>query len=1107
MSEHSQTEMRSVLFTDLVGSTELRVRLGEERANTLRRDHDRLLGDVVTSHGGVVVKGLGDGIMATFVSAADAVAAAVAIEQAAEKHGRRRPDEVYEVRVGLSAGDVALEKGDVFGVPVVEASRLCASANGGEILVAELVRSLCRGRGAFQFASYGDLELKGLAEPLPTCRVFWEPEEDVESGVEVALPFPPLLVFGAPYVGRAGLLDRLTDALEAAPGAGCRMTLLAGEPGIGKTRTAAEVAHRAHAGGAVVLYGRSDEDLGAPYQPFMEALDFYTDNAGDPVLGRLPAELARLLPELPTRMPSIGRPVTSDPRSEEHLLFESTASWLVELARAKPVVLVLDDLHWADKPTLLLLLHVLRTATSAGATCGLFVVGTYRDTDIDRAHPLSGVLADLRRLPAVERLPVSGLSYEEVERFVATAAGHDLDDGTKALARTLHAETEGNPFFVAEVLRHLVETGAVVRRDGRWSVTDPGNLSVPEGVRDVIGRRLSRLSDAANEVLHTASVVGRDFEVELLMELSDLTESSLLDALDEAVSARIVDETGPDQYRFAHALVRTTLYEELSATRRRRLHRRVAEAIEKIRPDDVVALARHYVEAGPEGGLLARAVRYSLSAAEQSFAARALADAEQRYLGVLEVLDEAEIAEEPERVAALVGLGECQRDQANPAFRETLLHAARMAQAIGEVPLHVRAVLANGRPAVSLVGAVDEDRVAVAEGALEAIGPEPSADRARLLAYLAGEVIFSSDHARRLALTDEAEAMARALGDPGVLAWVITRTGFAHMHLSRIAATATRTEEAVRLADQTGDPALRCFARFWRAWSLLDYGRLADMEALVDEAALIATEASPSVQWSIQANTVRHLALGGRLDEAMAATEEVLRRGQELGEPDALVWSAAIQVGILVQREESQPGLFESVIVFGDQFPEAPTWRCGASIALVLEGRIAEARAAMDRYGMDAERYHDDAFELCGPACVAYLAYHTGDRRRAEEAISVLRPHARLWAHFNLHVMFPVGVPLGMAELLLGHVDDAVETLEQTLTDTVESGAVGLVPLCRQYLGVALLKRGGPVDGERAGEQLSMGRSEALAMGAPGLARHLAEIAELGGDPWTAQAN
>lgn len=1105
MNDQSQTEMRSVLFTDLVGSTELRVRLGEERANTLRREHDRLLGDVVTSHGGAVVKGLGDGIMATFVSAADAVSAAVAIEQAVEKHGRRHPEELYEVRVGLSAGDVSLEKGDVFGVPVVEASRLCASANAGEILVADLVRSMCRGRGAFQFASYGDLELKGLAEALPACKVFWEPEEDVGAGVEPSLPFPPLLVFGTPYVGRAGLLRQLNGALGADSGPGSRMTLLAGEPGIGKTRTAAELAHRAHANGGVVLYGRCDEDLGAPYQPFMEALDFYTDNTADPVLGRLPAELARLLPELPTRMPSIGRPVTSDPRSEEHLLFESTASWLVELSRTTQVVLVLDDLHWADKPTLLLLLHVLRTATSAGAASGLFVIGTYRDTDIDRAHPLSGVLADLRRLPVVARLPVSGLSYEEVEQFIAAAAGHELDTTTKELARTVHAETEGNPFFVAEVLRHLVETGAVVRRDGRWSVVDPNNLSVPEGVRDVIGRRLSRLSEAANDVLHTASAVGREFDVELLIELSDLTEGSLLDALDEAVAARIVDETGPDQYRFAHALVRTTLYEELSATRRRRLHRRVAEAVEKIRPDDVVALARHYVEAGAEGGLLARAVRYSLSAAEQSFAARALADAEQRYLGVLDVLDEAEIGDEAERVAALVGLGECQRDQANSAFRETLLQAARMADAIGEVPLQVRAVLANARPAVSLVGTVDEDRVDTAERALDAVGPDPCAERARLLAYLAGEVIFSSDHGRRLTLTDEAEAMARSLGDPSLLAWVMTRTGFAHMHPSRIDATAARTEEAVRLADGTGDPALRVIARFWRAWSLLDHGRFADLQRVAEEGEVIATEASPSVQWAIQANRVREPALRGDLDEAAAANEEVLRRGQELGEPDALVWSAAIQVGLLAQKEEAPPGLSETVIAFGDQFPEAPSWRAGATEMLVLEGRIDEARTALERYHIDAGRFRDDAFGLCGPGQVAYVAYHTGDRARAEDAAAVLRPHARLWANFNLHVLFPVGVPLGMAELLLGQVDQAVTTLEDTLASTVESGAAGLVPMCRHYLAVALLERGGPGDAERAGEQLEVGRREAQAMGAPRLAAHLADTAHLGHDPWTAQ--
>jgi predicted ATPase len=277
-------------------------------------------------------------------------------------------------------------------------------------------------------------------------------------------------------------------------------------------------------------------------------------------------------------------PVSSDPRSEEYLLFEATRSWLVELSRQQPVVLVLDDLHWASRPVLLLLRHVVRAAVAEGDGVRLLVLGTYRDTELGRSHALAGVMGDVRRLPGVEQLPMAGLSVAEVAEFMAQAAGHALDDDGRRLAQILHAETEGNPFFCGEVLRHLVESGVVRRHDDRWVLADRGMVAVPEGVRDVVGRRLGRLSAQTNQTLSVAAVLGRDFDVELLADLQDAPEDSLLDILDEAVQAGLVQETSADRYRFAHVLVQVTLLEELSATRRRRLHRRVGEAIEKLRP-------------------------------------------------------------------------------------------------------------------------------------------------------------------------------------------------------------------------------------------------------------------------------------------------------------------------------------------------------------------------------------------------------------------------------------------------------------------------------------------------------------------------------------------
>ena len=1089
-----QTEMRSVLFTDLVGSTELRVRLGEERADLQRRTQDALLGRAVTDHGGEVVKGLGDGIMASFISAADAVAAAVAIQQRSDLHGRRHPDEAFAVRVGISVGDVCIEDGDVFGVPVVEASRLCAAANGTEILVAELVRALCRGRGGFQFEPYGDLELKGLAEPLASCRLFWDPAEDTTAEAEATLRFPPLLAATAPYVGRPRLLTQLQDTFAETAQAGCRMTLLAGEPGVGKTRTAAELAHRAHGAGAVVLYGHCDEDLGAPYQPFMEALDFYTQEARQPLLGRLSGELVRLLPQLPSRVPGLGRPITSDPRSEEHLLFEATASWLVELSSADPVVLVLDDLHWADKPTLVLLQHVLRAGAAAGEGCRLLVLGTYRDTDIDRSHPLAGVLADLRRLPVVSRHPVGGLSESEVEQFIATAAGHELDGETLAMAETVYAETEGNPFFVAEVLRHLVETGAVVRREGRWSVAGPETVSVPEGVRDVIGRRLSRLSTPANELLSVAAVVGRDIDVELLVEVSELTEPTLLDALDEAVRARIVDETGPDRYRFSHTLIRATLYEELSATRRRRLHRRVGEALEKLRPEDVVALAYHYVEAGPEGGLLTRAVQYSLSAAEQSLAARALADAERRFQQVLEVLDEADLGDEAARLTALCGLGESQRDQGNPVFRDTLLDAARRAHVSGEIRLLVRAVLGSTR-GFGVIGVLDTERVYMTRVALECVGPEPGAERARLLTMLASDLVFEHAHleeSRQVA--QEAETIARALGDRDLLAQVLVGTGFPMVSLDHVDDLVARGEEATTLADQSGDPALRALARYHWSAALLTAADFVRSRAVMEQGMVIASEASPSVQWIMETTGIRLLILDGHLEQAMVRNDECLAMGQALGETDASGWWAALMVSFSWLRGDVG-WLADQVAAFAEHFSGLLLWRCAQAVVLSMAGRIDEAHAVLAAYDVTPERLMAEPFPGAGAIDLAVLAFNVGDQELAEAVARTLRPYRRYWGHFYLAALAPVSWALAMCEWTLRNLDAAVDLFEETEARLAEAGPVEIMSSYALYHAQLLLERDVPGDSDRAKSLLDQCTKGAGLLDAPVIAAKCDELA------------
>ena len=264
-------------------------------------------------------------------------------------------------------------------------------------------------------------------------------------------------------------------------------------------------------------------------------------------------------PLLPQQIPAVDPPLKSDPETERYRLFDAVAAWLAALSTRTPVLLVLDDLHWAEKPTLLLLRHVVRSPEPLR----LLVVGTYRDTDLDRSHPLGEVLADLRRDRAVERLALGGLDVAGITELMANAAGDRMDLRIAELAQLLWSETEGNPFFVQEILLSLVESGRLVQRDGVWTTDlEIAELGIPEGVREVVGRRLSRLSEAANTVLSIASVVGQAMDVDVLVAVSALPEDAVIDALDEASSAALLRESASGTYEFTHALVRSTLYDE-----------------------------------------------------------------------------------------------------------------------------------------------------------------------------------------------------------------------------------------------------------------------------------------------------------------------------------------------------------------------------------------------------------------------------------------------------------------------------------------------------------------------------------------------------------------
>ena len=566
----------TILFSDLVGSTELLERVGDDASEALRRTHFGLLREAVASHAGTEVKNLGDGLMVVFGSAVDALECAAAMQKAVSRYNRRAAERM-SVRVGVHVGEPIVDESDYFGTPVVVAKRLCDRAEGGQVLVSDLVRALVGGHGALGFRHLEPLSLKGSAEPMMASELIWDMTTPGEHP-----PLPTALV-GPPegFVGRDGELAELRRALRTASSGRCRVVFIAGEPGIGKTTLASQVAAEAHAGGALVLFGRCDEESLVAYQPIIEALTSYLGLGSErdlaDRLGGYAADLALLLPVLNARIP--GLPGPTGAANERWRLFEAFAGLLAHIAAEVTLVLVLDDLHWADRPTLQLLQHAIRKLTDAR----LLILGTYRDTDLARTHPMADTLADLRRAGMVERLALRGLAEDDVLRMVAST--EEPLPAELELATALWSETEGSPLFVREILRHLEETEAVIRTDGGWRPQRRiDQLGIPDGVREVIGRRLNRLSDEANAVLHVGAVLGREFDLDVLERVSGMSTDALLDAVDDACASGILSEApgGVGRYSFTHALVRRALYDELSLSRRVRLDRRVGEALDEL---------------------------------------------------------------------------------------------------------------------------------------------------------------------------------------------------------------------------------------------------------------------------------------------------------------------------------------------------------------------------------------------------------------------------------------------------------------------------------------------------------------------------------------------
>jgi class 3 adenylate cyclase/tetratricopeptide (TPR) repeat protein len=1082
-------ETATILISDLVGSTGLATRVGPALADELRREHFAVLREAIATSGGEEVKNTGDGLMVAFSSPTAGVECAVAMQQLAERRNRGAAEQLH-VRIGLALGEATVEDGDYFGMPSVEAARLCEKAPSDGILATAFVRMVASRGGAGRFEPGGTLELKGIAEPVEVFSIHWDPLTETPI-----VPLPPRLA-GLPevgFVGRTAERKQLTAAWMGAQQGHRQVALLAGEPGIGKTRLATYTALRAYEEGATVLYGRCDEDLGVAYQPWLEALRHYVATGPEDVLREHVkehgGELARLAPELARRIADVPPPQESEPETERYLLFNAVVGLLTTAASRAPVVVVLDDLHWGDRQTSVLLRHVIEDSSDAR----LLVLGTFRDSELTHDSPLTELLADLRREEgAVTRVHLDGFAEADVVALLEGVTGQEMREPGIALAGELQRETDGNPFFVAELLRHLLESGAVAQEaDGRWALQDDvSRLGLPESVREVVGRRVQRLGEETRRTLAAAAVIGRDFELALLSAVSDDDEEQLLDRLDAAEAASLVTER-PGRagwFTFTHALVEHTLYDELGGTRRARLHRRIAEALEQQCGEDpgerIGELAYHWSEAVRPVDI-PRAAEYAARAGWRALSQLAPHDAQrwfERAVEMLETQPESELRRE-----VLVLLGDARRQTGDLRYRDTLLEAERLAERAGDVDRVARSVLATWRGMPSL-GHRDDELVGALETAVGAL-PDDDPRRAEVLVGLAAELTTSAPLDRRRELADEALAIARRAGDKRLLCEVLINGAFAIWTAHTIDERVAALREAVGLADEVGDPWLR-FRTLSRACNVLEAGDLAGFDSCVASMEeLVETIPQPFMRWTLRFTQSPRALISGRLDEAEALAIEAFEASG--GSADGLT-IFGVQIVTIRWEQDRLHELVELAAQAVVDNPSLPAFRSVHALALCSAGDLEQAR---DLLGAAAGGFASTPLDLSWSTTLTLwseIAFQVDARDCAGPLYELLLPHARtlVWNGASTHGTMTRH--LGRLALMLERYEEAEAHLAAASAEHARLGTAIWQADTDRLIGLSLLRRPDG-DAERGRSLLERASETARQHGAARIAREAEE--------------
>jgi DNA-binding SARP family transcriptional activator len=900
-------------------------------------------------------------------------------------------------------------------------------------------------------------------EPSRALRELQEAILRQDPGLDLApAPAPVAEPARGAFVGREQELAELAAGFDDALGGRGRLFLVAGEPGIGKSRLAEELAAATRARGALVLVGRCWEAGGAPaYWPWVQVLRAHVRESVPAELreqlGSGAAALGQIVPELHERLPDLPAPPPLDPEAARFRLFDATVEFLRSVSAARSIVLVIDDLHAADAPSLLLLRFLARELGSMR----LLVVAAYRDVDPVPSEALTAALADIAREPATRRLSLRGLSERDVAEYVELTAA---EIASAELVAALHEDAEGNPLFMGELVRLLAVEGPEPAAGVR--------LAIPQSVRDVIARRLAHLSAESNRVLVLASVLGREFYVETLAELAGLAEDELLDLLDEALAARVVSDLPGSsvRLRFAHVLIRDSLYDGLTSARRLRLHRRVVEALEaRYAGDPGPALAElaHHAVAGRDRS---SGLRYASLAADRALAQFAWEEAARLYGIALAALGP---DAGRERCELLLSLGEAEARAGNtPAAKDAFLEAAGLARRAGLAREQARAASGYGGLIVWARSGDDPRLVPLLEEALAVLGRGDDALRARLLARLAGAMRDERSRDRRDALSAEAVELARGTGDLALLAYALDGRAAAIVGPDTIAECLALGGELRDVAARSGDTERLLAAHAELIIARLTLGDVRGAEKELDASSRIAQDLRQPVHlWMAESTRAMLEIATGRLVEGERRSARALAFGERAQRGAAIPVHRLQRYTLCDLRgtlDEVEPEIAELV----REYPARTVFRCALACLHARIGRGREARQALAELAND--EFSALAFDqewLFGMSLLAEAAALLGETGTAAVLYRLLLPWPAFCAvDVGEGIRGSVSRYLGLLATATGRLDDADRHFADAVSMNARMEVHPWLALSRHDHARVLLARDAPGDRRRARE-------------------------------------